>query len=60
MSIENVKSHTVAARSETNVSKKLDLIACAIEELAEAFEFEFRDGQIFYKAEFTPPSSQKT
>ncbi len=36
MSLHNVKAHAIAARAEKDVAKKLDAIACALEELAKA------------------------
>ena len=34
MSFQNVKAHAISARAEKDIGKKLDLIACALEELA--------------------------
>jgi hypothetical protein len=34
VSLESVKANAAFARSETDIAKKLDFLACAIEELA--------------------------
>ncbi|MEX0404931.1 hypothetical protein ABGN05_04555 [Aquibium sp. LZ166] len=40
MSFQNVKAHAIAARAEKDIAKKLDMIACALEELAKGLSGE--------------------
>ncbi len=40
MSFQHVKAHAIAARSEKDIAKKLDMIACALEELAKGLSGE--------------------